>query len=112
VGNSLVQLGFDVTMLIDADGKTMRSAFERFLSRIGTQDTAVVYYSGHGFTLGGKKFIAPIDVQLADSVAATGELSMDTSAMATGLLNTDAAPKILILDTHYPLFPDPHGQAR
>ncbi|WP_052272467.1 caspase family protein [Leisingera sp. ANG-M7] len=59
--------GFAVTQLEDLDGHSMRLAIARFLDRIGTGDTVVFVYAGHGWSDGATNFLLPIDVSATGS---------------------------------------------
>ena len=69
VGALLKQQGYLVTVLTDFEAT--RGAILRTLNRLGEavdpeQGTFLFYYSGHGFALGGKNYLAPISASESD----------------------------------------------
>ena len=52
VGDTLRELDFDVTPLTNAGLAEMRKAIADFAFKAETADVALVYYAGHGYTLG------------------------------------------------------------
>ena len=45
----------------DLDQKRLVSAISTFVDTLGRDDTAVVFYAGHGMEIGGKNFLIPVD---------------------------------------------------
>jgi uncharacterized caspase-like protein len=68
VGRSLAEAGFEVTTLIDAPGRDIAAAVEKFArsaSRRGDAMT-VVYFAGQGVQIEKNNYLVPIDASLAD----------------------------------------------
>lgn len=59
----LRELNFDVTLVTDADRRTMGQAVDQFLDKLGTGDVALFYYSGHGMQVDGENYLIPTDFQ-------------------------------------------------
>lgn len=95
VGSALQELGFDTTVLLDADADAMNGGLLAFARRAAAADVALVFYSGLGAELGGDNYLFPID---ADFEAAGGSLvhavALDTVVAAAG----NARVPIVILD--------------
>jgi uncharacterized caspase-like protein len=101
VGKSLSNSGFETTTLIDAKLSDLTKAIEDFLSHVGKEDTAVVYYSGHGLSFSGAGYLPAIDAPLSDGEALTAT-SVRVEALIAQFSAAPAAKRILILDTHFP----------
>jgi uncharacterized caspase-like protein len=61
VADALRGAQFEVTLIIDADLKTLTKAVQRFTESIDPGDVALFYYSGHGIQIEGENYLQPID---------------------------------------------------
>ncbi|MEM7667972.1 MAG: SUMF1/EgtB/PvdO family nonheme iron enzyme [Pseudomonadota bacterium] len=62
VTQSLEQTGFDVTTVIDADERMMKTAIRAFADRLkssGPDTVALFYFAGHGVQLNGRNYLIP-----------------------------------------------------
>ena len=64
IDNLLGDLGFDVTRVLDGDGKKLSNEIADFEDAAKNADVALVYYSGHGIEAGGENYLVPIDADL------------------------------------------------
>jgi tetratricopeptide (TPR) repeat protein len=62
---TLKNLHFDVVTAYDVGLNDFWGAITAFTSKLGPNDTAVIYYSGHGFSIGGANLFAPNDIKLS-----------------------------------------------
>src|SRR5438270_60094 len=56
----LRQFGFEVTVLRDADKRTMDEAIRRFTTGVPKGSVGLFYYSGHGAQVAGENYLIPI----------------------------------------------------
>ncbi|TIV36841.1 MAG: peptidase C14 caspase catalytic subunit p20, partial [Mesorhizobium sp.] len=56
--------GFDVFVAKDVTKLQFEEQFRNYLAAADGADLAVVYYSGHGFQIGGVNFLIPVDASL------------------------------------------------
>ena len=56
--------GFDVFVAKDLTKLQFEKEFRNYLAAADGADLAVVYYSGHGFQIGGENFLIPVDASL------------------------------------------------
>ncbi|MGO6847962.1 hypothetical protein ELH67_33195 (plasmid) [Rhizobium ruizarguesonis] len=61
VATKLKELGFNVQLEKDLDKTGMRRAFEKFNSNIEEAEAALVYFSGHGYQVGGENYLLAVD---------------------------------------------------
>ncbi|MEL7467706.1 MAG: caspase family protein [Pseudomonadota bacterium] len=61
---ALRRLGFDVTLLIDANRNVWTEGMKAFGEKAQGAETALVYYAGHGIQVGGKNFLLPADAKI------------------------------------------------
>ena len=64
VDRLLSDLGFEVDLVSDADGRKLARSLSRFVEDAEGADVALIYYSGHGIEAGGENFLVPIDADL------------------------------------------------
>ncbi len=69
MAEALDRLGFEVTLLTDTDGAGFEAALDRVAAAAEGAESAVFYFSGHGFQLGGVNYLVPVDARLDDRVA-------------------------------------------
>ena len=62
---ALRRLGFEVTLLGDADYGALRRAITDFERAAASADAAVFYFSGHGVRIDGQTWLIPADARLA-----------------------------------------------
>ncbi|MER9063401.1 caspase family protein [Mesorhizobium sp. M0184] len=56
--------GFEVFVASDLTKLQFEEQFRNYLAAADGADLAVVYYSGHGFQIGGENFLIPVDASL------------------------------------------------
>ncbi|MBS1982732.1 MAG: SUMF1/EgtB/PvdO family nonheme iron enzyme [Bdellovibrionales bacterium] len=64
VAAALPGLGFEPKNIVtayDADLSGLKAAVRRFIEDLGSGDTAVVYYAGHGVEVRGRNYLLPVD---------------------------------------------------
>ncbi|RWL42507.1 MAG: hypothetical protein EOR60_24875 [Mesorhizobium sp.] len=59
--------GFEVFAARDLTRLQFEERFRNYLAAADGADLAVVYYSGHGFQIGGENFLIPVDASLKDA---------------------------------------------
>ncbi|CDX46919.1 Peptidase C14 caspase catalytic subunit p20 [Mesorhizobium plurifarium] len=59
--------GFEVFAAKDLTRLQFEEKFRNYLAAADGADLAVVYYSGHGFQIGGENFLIPVDASLKDA---------------------------------------------
>lgn len=64
IANSLHQLGFDVTLLKDADLRQMEQAMENFNRKLRQGGTGLFYFAGHGTQVDGENYLIPVEARL------------------------------------------------
>jgi len=67
VSNTFRLAGFDVFVAKDLTKLQFEKEFRNYLAAADGADLAVVYYSGHGFQIGGENFLIPVDASLKDA---------------------------------------------
>ena len=63
LADTLTEIGFDVTRVIDVSLDELRAVMKDFSFRSETADLALIYFAGHGIEVQGENFLIPIDAQ-------------------------------------------------
>lgn len=83
MARALRDLGFDVTVLTDANPDVFKAVLGAFAAKAAGADTALFYYSGHAFQQGGVNRLVPVSARLDDPAKLSGEtLALDEIAAA------------------------------
>lgn len=58
---ALTQMGFDVTLVLDATEQQMFDALNSYMAKLEPGDLSFYYFSGHGFQQNGSNYLVPVD---------------------------------------------------
>lgn len=97
VANALKEIGFEVTLLKNADRRKIDEAVEAFNKQLRQGDIGIFYYAGHGVQVEGENYVIPIDAKLARE-ADVGYDAIPLGKIINAIEDTDAKVKIVILD--------------
>jgi uncharacterized caspase-like protein len=97
VASTLRQLGFTVTLVRDADWKTMIEAVREFLARAPATDVRIIFYAGHGVQVRGRNYLVPVDANMAN-VDELITRSLDVKEILDRLSRQASGLNLLILD--------------
>ncbi len=100
ISETLEQLGFTVTLLLDtsqADMKRGISQFGRDLRKAGTDATGLFYYAGHGVQSFGTNYLLPVDVELNDA-ADLDLVAVEAQSVLRQMFSARNKTNIMILD--------------
>ncbi len=67
ISETLENIGFQVTTLLDSSADDLRTAVDEFAFRSETADIALIYYAGHGVEVSGENFLIPVDAQVSSN---------------------------------------------
>ena len=96
MAETLEQLDFRVTLLLNSDGATFRAAFDSFVRRAEDASAVLFYFAGHGVQADGENRLALIDMQVSEAVAEAGQ-SVALDSVIDGLA-TGTRPALFMLD--------------
>ncbi len=65
----LQEMGFSVTLVVDADQRAMQQGLIAFAQEAAGADVALFFYAGHGVQTEGENYLLPTDVRLTSSTA-------------------------------------------
>ena len=91
----LGNLGFDVTRVLDGDGRKLGREIEDFVDAAKDADVALVYYSGHGIEAGGENYLVPVDADLSTPQLA-GQTLIPLSSLLDQLAKTVPVTIVLL----------------
>ena len=76
MAKTLETVGFDVSLVTDADRDAMNQAIEMFgkrLKREGKDAVGLFYYAGHGVEWGGRNYLIPLGAQIDSAMEFQGD---------------------------------------
>ncbi|MEX0285708.1 MAG: caspase family protein [Paracoccaceae bacterium] len=93
---ALGRVGFDVTLLLDADDRDLRRGLRDFARVAATADVSLVYFAGHGIEVDKVNYLLPVNTQLMSGLdieyeAIPLDLIMRSLAQSKGI-------KIVLID--------------
>ena len=93
----LKELDFSVTVVTDADLRTMEQAIDRFIAGIEPGDVALFHFAGHGVQLEQENYLIPTDFVLKDAASVRYD-AYSASKLHDRLGGSGASLKIILLD--------------
>ncbi len=97
VTSTLRDIGFQVTLVLDADKRTIDEAVEAFSRRLGAGEIGLFYFSGHGVQVEGENYLVPINARLNRQGDAQYD-AVPLGKVINAVEVTSATAKIFILD--------------
>jgi uncharacterized caspase-like protein len=82
MAKTLTDLGFEVSLVTDADQKAMKRAIREFGQKLrgtGPNGIGLFYYAGHGVQVDGENFLLPIGAE----IAAEGDVELEAVSAAS-----------------------------
>ncbi len=100
LAETLSDLGFEVTEVLDADRRDMNRAIAEFTARLQPGDTAMVFFAGHGVEIDGENYLLPVDIEAPDQ-ASPDFIKFESIGLSDVLLrvqNTGARTTLMFID--------------
>jgi hypothetical protein len=97
VAKALTDIGFDVTLLENADRRKIHDAVKNFNRRLSQGEIGLFYYAGHGVQVAGENYLIPVDAKL-DSESDVDIYSYPLKAVISAMETANVSVKIIILD--------------
>ena len=94
---ALRQLGFAVTLLRDADLRTMQEAIETFLRQLRQGGAGLFYFAGHGMQVHGENYLIPLRARINREQDAPYE-AVPVGRILGGMEDANNQLNLLILD--------------
>ncbi len=114
VAGSLRALGFDVTLVLDAERATLQQQVRSFYESVSEQNALTLfYYAGHAVQLQHHNYLVPLQADLS-SVEHFSDGLYDVNDLFAQMPNTPASQNLVILDAcrNNPFASDGSGQGR
>lgn len=97
IAKSLWQLGFQVTLLHDANLRQMEEALEQFIQLLQRGGTGLFYFAGHGVQVGGENYLIPVESRINRQPDVRYE-AVPVGRILGAMENTGNEISIIILD--------------
>ncbi|MFN9610823.1 MAG: caspase domain-containing protein [bacterium] len=97
MARTLQEIGFSVTLVRNADKRTIDEAVEAFSRRLVPGAIGLFYFSGHGVQVDGENHLVPINAQLSRQSDAQYD-AVPLGKVINAMESSRATAKIIILD--------------
>ena len=97
VARALQDIGFKVTLILDADKRTISEQVTSFSRSLGSGEIGLFYFSGHGVQVEGETYLVPVNAQLSYPDDAQYD-AVPLGQMLSRLESSNALARIIILD--------------
>ena len=97
ISDKLQKLGFEVTLLLDADQRTMEGQISRFRDSIQDAGIRLFYYAGHGIQVRGENYLVPVDMDAKAEEDVKYE-AVDAGRVLDAMASAGEGVNIIILD--------------
>ncbi|MEM9355149.1 MAG: caspase family protein [Pseudomonadota bacterium] len=101
IASALRQAGFEVTIRIDANLKTIKEAFREHTAKLkaaGKDSVGFFYYAGHGTQVRGVNYLLPVDANIEDESQVESE-AVSASGLLAQLEGAGNNMNLVILDS-------------
>ncbi len=98
IGEILKELGFDVTLKVDASKADMVAAVQAYVGTLAAKKcVGLFYYAGHGLQLAWKNYMVPVDA-VVRTIGDVGKHAVGVNALMEGLSKAGNPMNVVILD--------------
>ena len=98
VYGSLKAVGYQSTLLLNADRSTLIDALGRYVDTLHPGDTTLLYYAGHGLQVAGENYLVPTDFTVI-SPGAVKDQGYSLSTILDLFTAHGATTQVIILDS-------------
>jgi caspase domain-containing protein/von Hippel-Lindau disease tumor suppressor protein len=91
-------LGFTVTLVIDARLETFDARLDQFMRQLQPGDVALFYYSGHGVEIDGENYLLPVDFTMPEQQVQVKRRSVSALEVLERMGDRGARIRLVILD--------------
>lgn len=95
---ALEKLSFKVTLVKDAGYEQMKTVIVKYLSSLKKNDTAYVYFSGHGINYKRNNYMIPIDMKPLYCGVDISKIAISLEVLTVSLDYTKANVKLIFMD--------------
>ena len=97
VAKTLRELGFQVTLMADADWRKMRVGIQDFTQALSRGGIGLFFFAGHGIESNGKNYLIPVKSSIEDELDLEGK-AIDANSVLQGMERARNRLNIVILD--------------
>ena len=98
ISETLLKLGFDVSVKLDADRAAMNAAIAAYVDKLAKEKcVGLFYYAGHGMQLAWKNYLLPVDASVA-ALKDVQSQGVELNALIAGLTRASNPLNLVILD--------------
>ena len=99
--------GFDVVYVENGDRRATLASIDRFVEKLDSNSTAVVFYAGHGMEIDGFNYVIPIDLPkpVGDQAAQIAEYSINQTVLISRISSKKPKFTLAVFDACRSILP-------
>src|SRR5262249_51320963 len=97
IQSALKKLGFNVTTVLNADLRRMKTAVDDFASKLGPESLGFFYFAGHGIQVNSVNYLVPVDFAASSEDDVPYE-AYPASRVQAKLEGSGAKLRVIVLD--------------
>jgi uncharacterized caspase-like protein len=101
MADTLRELGFAVTLVLDANYQRMANAVEDFSRQLHPGSVGVFYFAGHGATVDGQNYLIPVHAMTTSPSSHLQQEAMDAQRIVQRMEESQTTLNIVIFDAYW-----------
>jgi hypothetical protein len=98
MGQALENIGYQTTLLLDANRRQMNAAINRFVDDIAGGGVGVLFFAGHGVQINNQNFLLPVDIEHPRNEADIGDQAVSLQSVQDKIAQARARFTLLVVD--------------
>ncbi len=101
VERALASTGFEVQRLVDPDADRLKRGVQDFINAFGyePENRLLIYFSGHGYTVGEKGFLLPVDIPLPEELQEFRRRALPMTQVLAWAKDIEAKHALFVFDS-------------
>lgn len=98
MGRVLQGIGFQTTVLSDANRSRMNAAINRFVDDIAGGGEGVLFFAGHGVQINNQNYLLPVDMEIPQNEADVGDQAVSLQGIQDKIAQVRPRFTLLVID--------------
>lgn len=98
MGKALERIGYETTVLLDANRRAMNAAINRFVDDIAGGGEGVLFFAGHGVQINNQNYLLPVDIDNPRNEADVGDQAVSLQGIQDKIAQAHARFTLLVID--------------
>jgi hypothetical protein len=98
MGKSLTKIGYQTSVLVDADRRQMNTAINRFVENIAGGGEGILFFAGHGVQINNQNYLLPVDIENPRSEVDVADQGVNLQHLQDKIAQVRAQFTLLVID--------------